>query len=76
MKKYLFCLSLALFASTQLFSQTTFTGFISSYWDDDGNWDNELPAAGNDATIPVGMIVVNSDFLSVDFNIYNYGDIT
>jgi hypothetical protein len=75
MKKFLFCLSLALFASTQLFSQTTFTGSNSDDWADAGNWDNGLPAAGNDATIPVGLIVVNFGYLFVDFTIDNYGSI-
>ena len=78
MKNLIACLSLAVFCflSTTTFSQTTFTGAISTDWAAAGNWDNGLPAPGNDATIPVGLYVVNFGFLSVDFTITNYGAIT
>ena len=61
--------ALACFLSLSVFSQTTFTGAISNEWDNAGNWNNGLPAAGNDATIPLGSTVFN------DGDIYNYGTI-
>jgi PKD repeat protein len=68
MKNLIISLSLAVFCllSATAFSQTTFTGAISDDWADTGNWDNELPAAGNDATIPIGMTVLDSSFCGLD----------
>jgi len=64
----LLCLSTSI-----VFSQTTFTGAISDDWAEAGNWDNGLPAMGNDATIPSGSNVVIAGFISNDGSIINYG---
>jgi hypothetical protein len=78
MKSLVPCLSLAVFCllATATYSQTTFTGANSDYWADAGNWDNGVPAAGNDATIPGGLYVSNTGIVIVDFNIENNGYIT
>ena len=70
MKNLTIYLSLAVFCflSTATYSQTTFTGAVSPDWHDAGNWDNGLPAAGNDATIPAGLTVVNSGTINNDKN--------
>ena len=47
--------ALACLISVNILSQTTFTGAISNDWSDAGNWDNGIPAEGNDATIPMGL---------------------
>jgi hypothetical protein len=77
MKNLIYCFSLALYCltSTQVFSQTTFTGANSTDWADPGNWDNGLPTNENDATIPTGFIVEldDADPLWADFNINNNG---
>ena len=77
MKNLVSFLSLAVFCflSTATYSQTTFTGAISNSWANAGNWSNGLPAIGNDATIPAGLTVVNSTFLTTDFDITNNGTI-
>ncbi|WP_306641251.1 hypothetical protein [Sanyastnella coralliicola] len=50
------------------FSQTTWTGNGDGIlWADPSNWDNGLPAAGNDATIPTGAMAFISSFLTVDY---------
>ena len=54
---------------------TVFTGLVSSDWFDAGNWDNGLPALGNDANIPAGLEAVVSGSLMVDFLVDNDGDI-
>ena len=71
----LFISALACFLSLSVFSQTTFTGTINNVWAEAGNWDNGLPAAGNDATIPDGLTVINGDFLPINFTIDNFGTI-
>ena len=78
MKNLIACLSLAVFCllSTTTFSQTTFTGANSTDWADAGNWDDGLPAAGNDATIPTGLTDDVTPSLIVDFNLENFGVIT
>ena len=68
MKNLTACLSLAVFCllAATAFSQTTFTGAVSDDWDDAGNWDNGLPAEGNNATIPAGLTVVNFGTINND----------
>ena len=61
--------------STGALSQTSFTGAISQDWGEAGNWTNGLPAPGNDATIPEGLLVRNYGTIHNDFGgvINNYG---
>ncbi len=61
--------------STTTFSQTTFTGANSTDWADAGNWDNGLPAPGNDATIPNGLTVSIESDVDFDFDVNNFGTI-
>ena len=78
MKNLIVCLSLAIFCllSSTAFSQTTFTGANSTDWADAGNWDNGLPAPGNDATIPNGLTVsIGSQVVDFDFDVNNFGTI-
>ena len=77
MKKLIVSLSLAVLclSTSIVFSQTTFTGAISNDWGEAGNWENGLPAAGNDATIPDGLTVNTGGFLTINFTIYNDGTI-
>jgi hypothetical protein len=78
MKKLIISLSLAVLylSSSTAFSQTTFTGSNSTNWADTGNWDNGLPAAGNDATIPAGLTAENFNGpFNVYWSIHNNGTI-
>ena len=77
MKNLIVSLSLVLLclSTSIVFSQTTFTGAISDDWAEIGNWDNGLPAMGNDATIPSGSNVVIAGFIFNDGTIDNYGSI-
>ena len=59
--------------STEALSQTTFTGALGQDWFEPGNWDNGIPAIGNDATIPDGLTVVNDSSLWIGFVINNNG---
>jgi len=78
MKILTFCLSLVLASvvSTSVLSQTTFTGLVDSDYSNPGNWDNGLPAAGNDATIPDGLTAFITASLNVDYNLIVNGIIT
>ena len=75
MKKLIVSLSLAVLclSTSVVFSQTTFTGANSNVWAEAGNWDNGLPAAGNNATIPAGLIVVNFGTINNEGGITNNG---
>ena len=77
MKNLTACLSLAVFCflSTIAFSQTTFTGSNSEIWADAGNWDNGLPAVGNDAIIPDGLSIINKGNITNAGTITNHGTI-
>ena len=79
MKRFVAFLSLAALCllSTEALSQTTFTGAISQDWGEEGNWTHGLPAPGNDATIPEGLLVRNYGTIHNDFDgiINNYGTI-
>ena len=67
--------ALACLMCVNILSQTSFTGAISNQWVNAGNWDNGLPALGNDANIPIGLNV-NAVGISSYCNIYNYGTMT
>jgi|GEM_PF-2542080 len=75
MKTLVSFLSLAVFCflSTATYSQTTFTGAISTDWALADNWSNGLPAPGNEATIPAGLTVVINGFIHNSGTIYNNG---
>jgi len=77
MKNLIVSLSLVVLclSTSIVFSQTSFTGAISNDWAEAGNWDNGLPAMGNDATIPSGSNVVIAGFIFNDGTIDNYGSI-
>ena len=77
MKNLIVSLSLVVLclSTSIVFSQTTFTGAISDDWAEAGNWDNGLPAIGNEATIPSGSNVVTAGFISNGGGIVNYGTI-
>ena len=77
MKNLIVCISLALLCLTSAttFSQTTFTGVMSTNWANTGNWDNGLPSVDNSGTIPVGLSVSNSGTISISGIIENYGTI-
>tara|TARA_B110000003_G_scaffold137671_1_gene139400 strand:+ start:1717 stop:3042 length:1326 start_codon:yes stop_codon:yes gene_type:complete len=79
MKQFVAFLSLAALCllSTEALSGTTFTGAISQDWGEEGNWTHGLPAPGNVATIPEGLLVRNYGTIHNDFDgiIKNYGTI-
>ena len=77
MKKLIVSLSLVVLclSTSIVFSQTSFTGAISGDWAEAGNWDNGLPAMGNDATIPAGSNVLIAGFIFNDGTIFNNGSI-
>ncbi len=68
----LFCLA---FQATT-FAQTTFVGAANGDWFTASNWNNGLPAAGNDATIPGGASVVIGAPLTTNFGVNSFGAIT
>lgn len=76
MRRLSYCLLMAFFGLyTSLNAQTEWTGAIDNDWFNIGNWDNGLPAIGNNATIPIGNIVSidltsNTNF---DFQVENSG---
>ncbi|MDE0979057.1 MAG: hypothetical protein OSA78_03620 [Flavobacteriales bacterium] len=73
-----FLLVIFCFFSFEANSQTTFTGAVSEDWAVLGNWDDGIPAFGNNAVIPDGQVV--SIYLGVeilaDFDITNDGTLT
>ncbi|MEO0403825.1 MAG: hypothetical protein AAF193_03040 [Bacteroidota bacterium] len=55
-----------------------FVGITSYEWDNPANWDNGLPAPGNDAVIPVTdetVHIYNTVALPIDFNLINHADV-
>ena len=68
-------IALACLISVNIFSQTIFTGVISNEWVNADNWDNGLPAEGNDAIISNGLTVVNNSAIWIEGTIYNFGTI-
>ena len=62
--------------TSPLFSQTTWIGPVGGDWANAANWNNGLPATGNDALIGGGNSVVISAALSTNFGVQNYGTIT
>ena len=56
--------------------QTQYVGPDNGDWFTETNWNNGLPANGNDALIGGGINVVIDSPLSIDFTITNFGGIT
>ncbi len=77
-KRTLFAIffSLFFFSGLNLFAQTTqYIGSANGDWFTAANWNNGLPAAGNDANISGGASVNISQPLIVNFGISNFGTI-
>lgn len=69
--------ALLTFSHTQFFAQTTWTGGgTNESWDLVDNWDNGLPAAGNDAYIPAGVIFCTFVSGTTDYDIVVDGQIS
>ncbi|MEO1261951.1 MAG: HYR domain-containing protein [Bacteroidota bacterium] len=56
--------------------QTQYVGPDNGDWFTEANWNNGLPANGNDALIGGGINVVIGSPLTIDFTITNFGGIT
>ena len=66
------------FCTLLLSAQTTWTGTTDNDWSTASNWSNGIPAAGNDATIPVAgtpilTLIANTVF---DYAVNNQGELT
>lgn len=69
-------LTLLCLLASPLFSQTNFTGASSQFWNNAANWDNGLPSAGNDATIPEGLhVIVASTVHLTGYSLENFGTV-
>ncbi len=56
-------------------AQTNFTGTTGGNWNDLANWNNGLPAVGNDGLIPGGIVVKVTTPLTINFGLQCYGGI-
>ncbi len=73
---YLTCFCLLLLGASNLQAQTQYVGPNNGDWLTPVNWNNSLPAAGNDAQIyGVVTVAINSP-LNVNFNITAFGNIS
>ena len=66
------------FCTLLLSAQTNWTGTTDNDWSTASNWSNGIPAAGNDATIPVAgtptfTLIANAVF---DYSVNNQGELT
>jgi hypothetical protein len=68
-------LSLLMVFASFLTAQTQYVGPDNGDWLTAANWNNGLPAAGNNATIGGGAIVVINGTLTIDFSVNNFGTI-
>ncbi len=75
-KTYLTAICLYLFSIVTLFSQTQYIGPDNGDWANPANWNNGLPANGNDPLIGGGGIVAITSPLAIDFTLTNFGSIT
>ncbi len=75
-KIYLAVVCSYLIASFNLSAQTQYIGPSDGDWSNPVNWNNGLPANGNDALIGGGASVSINNVLNIDFTITNYGSIT
>jgi hypothetical protein len=63
---------LALFCAINLVAQTQYVGPNGGSWHDAANWNNGLPAAGNDANIFGSNSVIISQNLTFDYNVQSF----
>ncbi len=73
---YLSCVCLLLLGVAHMQAQTQYVGPDNGDWFTAANWNNGLPAAGNDALVGGGVTVVVGSPLTVDFGITAFGNIT
>ncbi|MBI5916085.1 MAG: HYR domain-containing protein [Bacteroidetes bacterium] len=73
---YLICICLFLVGMASSQAQTQYIGPNNGDWFTVANWNNGLPAAGNNALIGGGVTVVVGSPLNVNFTITNFGGIT
>ncbi len=64
---------LFVFTASILRGQTLYIGADNGDWLTASNWNNGVPASGNNATIPGGKIVVFNGSVTVDYNVDNFG---
>lgn len=75
-RHYLSCLCLVLFGAVNMQAQTQYIGPDNGSWFTAANWNNGLPAAGNDALVGGGVTVVVGSPLNVNFGVTAYGNIS
>lgn len=63
---------LALFYTINLVAQTQYVGPDGGSWHDATNWNNGLPAAGNDANIFGSNSVIISQNLTINYNVQSF----
>lgn len=73
---YLSCMFLLLLGVVNMQAQTQYIGPDNGDWFTAANWNNGLPATGNDALIGGGVTVVVGSPLTVSFVITAFGNIT
>ncbi|MBI1228411.1 MAG: HYR domain-containing protein [Bacteroidetes bacterium] len=73
---YLSCLCLLLLGVVNLQAQTQYIGPDNGSWFTAANWNNGLPAAGNDALIGGGVTVAVGSPLTVNFGVTAFGNIS
>lgn len=66
---------LALFCTINLVAQTQYIGGNGGSWHDASNWNNGLPAAGNDANIFGSNSVIISQNLTFNYNVQSFAPI-
>nr|MCU0345739.1 HYR domain-containing protein [Saprospiraceae bacterium] len=73
---YLTCFCLLLISAVNLQAQTQYIGPDNGDWFTAANWNNGLPAAGNDALVGGGVTVVVGSPLNVNFGVTAFGNIS
>ncbi|MBK8561961.1 MAG: HYR domain-containing protein [Saprospiraceae bacterium] len=73
---FLSCLCLLLIGVAHIQAQTQYIGPDNGDWFTAANWNNGLPAAGNNALVGGGVTVLVGSPLTVDFGITAFGNIT
>lgn len=75
LKTYLCMVCLSLFSMAAIQAQTQYIGPNGGDWFTAANWNNGLPANGNDPLIGGGVSVTIGAPLTIDFSITNFGGI-